>query len=80
MLILQMDSFIAQTLLRIFILFVLMGVVCWLMNTNYQNNLNVRSERLQTEYAVLTPKKIEEANDADLVDIIIELEGGGAHA
>ena len=71
MLTLQIDPYITQILVRIIILFLLMGVVCWLMNKNYQNKMNARSERLQKEYAILTPKKIEEANDTDLVDIVI---------
>lgn len=62
---------IAVTLLKLVILFLLMGIVCLIMNKTYQNKQEKRADRLQREYKVLTPSLLASVKDEELLDVII---------
>lgn len=58
-------------LLRAGILFILLGVVLWLMNRRYGKQEEQRSARLEREYAVLTQEKLNALSDEELVEAVI---------
>lgn len=71
MFLLAVDPVIAQTMIRIFILFVLIGFVLILMNRRYDKNEKARSEMLALKYKVMTKELLDAADDAELTDAVI---------
>ena len=67
---LALDAF-SDTLLRVAIVFVLIGVVLLLMNRIFGRGQGPRSEQLQKKYAKLTREKLDAIPDADLVEAVV---------
>lgn len=62
---------IATTMIRIFVLFVLMAIVLILMNRRYDKGQKARAERLAETYKTMTRSLLDETPDEDLLDAVV---------
>lgn len=62
---------IAATMIRIFVLFVLMAIVLIMMNRRYDKGQKARSERLAETYKTMTRSLLDETSDEDLLDAVV---------
>lgn len=62
---------IATTMIRIFVLFVLMAIVLVLMNRRYDKGQKARAEMLAETYKTMTRSLLDDTADEDLLDAVV---------
>ncbi len=70
MMILEIDP-IASTMIRIFVLFVLMAIVLVIMNRRYDKSQKARAEMLAETYKTMTRSLLDDTADDDLLDAVV---------